>query len=92
MALVNGKCTAACVDGRSCWHKECEIVKRFTSGKFLLENKAGYVRAAIPKDIRFTDYEANKYSDYNLFADELELDAMLERQIIQNKFKVRIPK
>ena len=27
MALINGKCTAACVDGRSCWHKECEIVK-----------------------------------------------------------------
>ena len=90
MASIMGKCTAACGDGRSCWHKECLIIKRFTSGKFLLENKTGYVTASVPKNINFTDYEAIKYGDYNLYADELELDAMLERQIIQNKFKVHV--
>ena len=72
MVSLKGICTATCTgDKRSCWHKECKIVRRFTSGKFLIENANGYVRAAVPADLVFSTSEENKYNKYNLKVDDI---------------------
>ena len=99
MASLKGQCSVACKgDKRSCWHTDCTILRRFTSGKFLIENRHGYVRAALPIELFFSISEENMYSQYNLTADELELDAAAERETmrqtiagkLQNSFKVSL--
>lgn len=51
MASLKGQCSVACKgDTRSCWHMDCKITKRFTSGKFLIENRRGFIRAAAPAE------------------------------------------
>ena len=88
MAALKGDCGVACKsDRRSCWHVHAKILRRFQSGKFLLENRHGYVRAAIPADIIFSNDEEREYSDYNLKADALELSAMYERELLRAKMK-----
>ena len=63
MASLYGNCTLACKDKRSCWHVECKILRVFTSGKFLVENRAGYVIAAVPANLEFTETEQEKFKD-----------------------------
>ena len=99
MASLKGQCSMACKgDKRSCWHMDCKILKRFRSGKFLIENRHGYIRAAIPVELFFSISEENQYSQYNLTADELDLEAEMDREAIrqtiagklQNSFKVSL--
>ena len=55
MAALRSDCGVACkIDKRSCWHQDCKIVRRFTSGKFIIENNHGYIRAAVHADLYFT--------------------------------------
>jgi len=66
---------------------DCTIVRRFTTGRFLIENKHGYVRAASPIEMYFSVDEAKLYDKYNLNADDLELNAELERKFLRDKYK-----
>ena len=84
MVSLKGICTVTCKgDKRTCWHMDCIILKRFTSGKFLIENANGYVRAAVPTDLVFSISEENKYNKYNLKVDDIELGAEAEREQIR---------
>ena len=88
MAALRGECSVACKsDRRSCWHTDGKILRRFQSGKFLIENRHGFVKAVLPFEIIFTSAEEQQYGDYNLGADALELDAMYERQRLRATFK-----
>ncbi len=98
MASLKGQCSVTCKgDKRACWHTDCTILRRFKSGKFLIENRHGYVRAAVPSDMFFSVSEEREYSEYNLRADELELEADADREKMRNsmvdklqsKFNVR---
>lgn len=73
MASLHGTCSLACKDKRGCWHSNCKIIRIFTSGKFLIENRAGYIRAVVPANLEFTDEEREKYKDYDLDATEEDL-------------------
>ena len=73
MASLSGKCSLACRDTRACWHTNCKIIRVFTSGKFLIKNRAGYVRAAVPADLELTEEERVQYEEYNLYATEEDL-------------------
>ena len=73
MASLNGNCTLACKDKRVCWHVECKVIRIFTSGMVLVENKAGYVIAAVPANLEFTDEEQEKFKNYDLYATEEDL-------------------
>ena len=53
----------------------------------MIENKHGFIRAAVPADLYFTTDEEKLYRDYNLEADELELEAMNERLMLQARIK-----
>ena len=99
MVALKGQCSVACKgDKRSCWHMDCKILRRFTSGKFLIENRHNYVRAAGPADLLFSISEERAYSQYNLTADELELEAATDRETLRqttahklrNSFRVRL--
>ena len=99
MASLKGQCSIACSgDKRSCWHMECKILRRFKSGKFLIENRKGYVRAAVPAALFFSISEESTYGQYNLTADELDLEAEEDRETmrqtiagkLQNSFKVSL--
>ena len=99
MASLKGQCSIACSgDKRSCWHVDCTILRRFRSGKFLIENRHGYVRAAVPVELFFSNSEEVAYSQYNLTANELDLEAESEREELrqtiagklQNSFKVSL--
>jgi len=75
---------------------DCKILRRFTSGKFLIENRHNYVRAAVPADLLFSISEERDYSQHNLTADALDLEAEVAREALrqtmvsklQNSFKV----
>ena len=54
---------------------------------FIIENNNGYIRAAVPADLYFTTDEEKLYRDYNLEADELELEAINERLKLQARIK-----
>ena len=73
MASLHGNCNMACKDKRVCWHVECKILRVFTSGKFLVENKGGYVIAVVPANLEFTETEQEKFKDYDLYATEEDL-------------------
>ena len=97
MASLKGQCSMACKgDKRSCWHMDCKILRRFKSGKFLIENRHNYVRAAFPADLLFSISEEREYGQHNLTADSLDLEAEVAREALrqtmasklQNSFKV----
>jgi len=97
MVALKGQCSVSCKgDKRSCWHMDCKILRRFTSGKFLIENRHNYVRAAVPADLLFSISEERDYSQHNLTADALDLEAEVAREALrqtmvsklQNSFKV----
>lgn len=91
MASLKGQCSVACKgDTRSCWHMDCKITKRFTSGKFLIENRRGFIRAAAPADLVFSISEEREYSQYDLTADELELDAAADRETIRQNMEHKL--
>jgi hypothetical protein len=84
MASLKGICTISCTgDKRTCWHKECQILRRFTSGKFLIENIHGYVRAVSSSDLVFSISEESKYNTPNSMIDDVELGAVAERAKIR---------
>ena len=84
MASLKGQCSTACKgDKRSCWHTDCKILRRFKSGKFLIENRYHYVRAAVPAELLFAISEEREYSPYDLTADELELEAETDREYVR---------
>ena len=84
MASLKGQCQMICKENQSyCWHQDCIIRKRFTSGQFLIENKYGHVRAAVPYDLMFSNAEKDTYKQYNLEADEWVLEAEIERTIFR---------
>ena len=88
MAVIKGNCTINCKsDSRGCWHgsngQECSVRRIFTSGKFLIENRAGYVRAAAPAELIFTEEEKIKYKDRDLEATNLDIEAEMERNILR---------
>ena len=99
MVALKGQCSVSCKgDKRSCWHLDCKILRRFKSGKFLIENRYNYVRAAVPADLLFSISEERDYSHYNLTVDELELEAETDRENIRqtglhklrNSFRVQL--
>lgn len=80
----HGECELKCkIDTKSCWHKECKILKLFAVGTFLIENTGGYVRAAVPADLEFNNEETRKYQKYDLTADRLTLEAQAERDLLR---------
>jgi hypothetical protein len=81
MASLNGICTQACKDKRVCWHVECKVIRVFTSGKFLVENRAGYVIAAVPAHLEFTEAEQENFKDYDLYATEEDLASIVGYQL-----------
>jgi len=81
MASLNGICTQACKDKRVCWHVHCEVLRIFTSGMVLVENKAGYVIAAVPANLEFTDEEQKKFKNYDLYATEEDLASIVGYQL-----------
>ncbi len=87
MASLKGMCTVTCKgDKRSCWHKDCKILRQFTSGRFLIENIHGYVRAVGSIDLTFSISEDNKYDTRSSIIDEIdeiELGAIAEREKIR---------
>ena len=84
MAKVNGDCSAACKkDKRSCWHDSCTIVKMLMTGKFLIANDYGFVRGATPAQLTLTNEESRRYKEYDLEADQIDLDAQGERAILR---------
>ena len=84
----NGECELKCkVDIKSCWHKECKILKVLMNETFLIENSSGYVRAAVPADLEFNNEETRRYSNFNLTADRLTLDAQAARDILRWKLE-----
>jgi hypothetical protein len=88
MVSLKGICTVACKgDKRTCWHTDCIILKQFTSGKFLIENANGYVRAAASTDLLFSVSDENKYNKYNMKfssdVDDVEERAEAEREQIR---------
>lgn len=88
MAALKGQCSPAChTDKRSCWHSESKILKRFRTGKFLIENRLGYVRGASPGELKFNDDEAHTYKDYDLEATEEDLEAEFDRQVLRAKYQ-----
>tara|TARA_R110002020_G_scaffold317447_1_gene533049 strand:- start:247 stop:543 length:297 start_codon:yes stop_codon:yes gene_type:complete len=91
MAKVKGTCSATCKrDFKACWHKKCEIVKVLVTGKFLVINNSGFIRAAVPADLDFSESELEKYQEYDLTSDQLGLDAQGEREILRWKLKEKI--
>ena len=99
MVALKGQCSVSCKgDKRSCWHLDCKILRRFKSGKFLIENRYNYVRAAVPADLLFSISEERDYSQYNVTVDELELEAETDRENIRqtglhklrNSFRVQL--
>ena len=99
MVALKGQCSVSCKgDKRSCWHLDCKILRRFTSGKFLIENRHDYVRAAVPAALFFSISEESTYNQYNLTADELDLEAEVDRERmrqtiagkLQNSFRVSL--
>jgi len=99
MASLKGQCSIACKgDKRSCWHMDCKILRRFSSGQFLIENTHGYARAAVPAALFFSISEESTYNQYNLTADELDLEAEVDRERmrqtiaskLQNSFRVSL--
>ena len=73
MVTWAGICSRACKDKRVCWHTECKVVRVFANGKFLIENKGGYVIASAPINLDFTEAEQEKFKDYDLYATEEDL-------------------
>lgn len=59
MAFLRGNCTPACFQDRNsaCWHKDTTINKQLLSGKWVLENKKGYIRLADEDMIIFSSEE-----------------------------------
>ena len=99
MVALKGQCSVSCKgDKRSCWHLDCKILRRFKSGKFLIENRYNYVRAAVPAALFFSISEESTYNQYNLTADELDLEAEADREEmrqtiaskLQNSFRVSL--
>ena len=99
MVALKGQCSVSCKgDKRSCWHLDCKILRRFKSGKFLIENRYNYVRAAVPAALFFSISEESTYNQYNLTADELDLEAEVDRERmrqtiagkLQNSFRVSL--
>ena len=99
MVTLKGQCSVSCKgDKRSCWHLDSKILRRFKSGKFLIENRHNYVRAAVPADLVFSISEERDYGQYNLTADELDLEAEIDRERmrqtiaskLQNSFRVSL--
>jgi len=83
MASLKGQCALICTGNqRACWHQDCKILRRFTSGKFLIENKNGKVQAAVPYDLIFSNAEKNIYKQYNLEADAWVLEADAKNSIL----------
>ena len=85
MASLMGNCTLACKDNRSCWHLECKVIRIFLSGKFLVENKQGYVIAVPPANLEFTDTEREQYKSHDLYANEYDLASIEGYQLFLQK-------
>jgi len=68
MAFLRGGCEISCTNnnGESCWHKETVIRKQLLSGKWMLENKRGYIRLADEDMIIFEDGEYIKHKNINI--------------------------
>jgi len=91
MASLIGNCTPACKDKRTCWHLECKVIRIFLSGKFLVENKQGYVIAVPPAHLEFTDEEREQYKDHDLYATEYELASIEGYQLfLQNSHRGKV--
>ena len=83
MASLKGQCELVCQGNQgTCWHQDCNILRRFASGKFLIENKNGHVRAVVPYDLIFSNAEKNIYKQYNLEADAWILEADAKNSIL----------
>lgn len=97
MAKVKGLCSVSCRrDFKSCWHKNCDIVKMLMTGKFLITNNSGFIRGVVPADLEFTEAESEQYQEYDLTLDQLGLDAQGERAVLRwnlnkNNANIRTP-
>ena len=68
LAFLRGVCTPACFrdGGASCWHKNTIIRRQLLTGKWMLENKKGYIRLADEHMIIFDEEEYIKHKNSNL--------------------------
>ena len=68
MSFLRGDCTPACSrdGGSSCWHKNTIIRRQLLTGKWMLENKKGYIRLADEHMIIFDEEEYIKHKNSNL--------------------------
>ena len=59
MSFLRGECTPICSrdGGSSCWHKNTIIRRQLLTGKWMLENKKGYIRLADEHMIIFDEEE-----------------------------------
>ena len=82
MASLRGNCIAACSqnNGSSCWHKDTIIRKQLTNGKWMLENKKGYIRLADEDMIIFDggEYLKHKHTNLNNGNHMMDNEAILE--------------
>ena len=82
MTFLLGDCTSACSrdGGASCWHKNTIIRRQLLSGKWMLENKKGYIRLADEDMIVFDteEYLNHKNPNVNNNDDTINKDAILK--------------
>jgi len=82
VSFLRGDCTPACSrdGGSSCWHKNTIIRRQLLSGKWMLENKKGYIRLADEDMIVFDteEYLNHKNPNVNNNDDTINKDAILK--------------
>ena len=71
MGHLKGNCKDSCLsDRRNCYHNiTCKVLKQFTSGKWLIENPSGYVRAVESYEMVFNDGEYHQFHNPNAVTD-----------------------
>jgi len=82
VSFLRGDCIQICFrdGGASCWHKNTIIRRQLLSGKWMLENKKGYIRLADEDMIVFDteEYLNHKNPNVNNNDDTINKDAILK--------------
>jgi len=66
LAFLRGDCTPSCLrDSGSCWHKNIIIRRQLSNGKWMLENRGGYIRLADANMIVFDEEEYINHKNPN---------------------------
>jgi hypothetical protein len=67
MAHERGPCREICTrDKKSCFHRiTCAVVRQFKNGRWLIENRYGFVNAVDERNLIFEQGEYQKHNDPN---------------------------